>query len=106
LKPRQRISPCANRKLRWRIGHHQVSQSPQATKNLVAFNHYSSYRYTLSSNKQATDLIRYSNFRSKSPTIIPILLGGYFFFMIASGVYDKMNVFVQTYLWQLEASQI
>ena len=35
-----------------------------------------------------------------------ILLGGYFFFMIASGVYDKMNVFVQTYLWQLEASQI
>lgn len=35
-----------------------------------------------------------------------ILLGGYFFFMIASGIYDKMNVFIQTYLWQLEASQI
>jgi hypothetical protein len=70
LKPRQRISPYANRKAHWLIAHHQVSQSPQA---LVAFNHYSSYRYTLSSNKQATDLIRYSNFRSKSPVIIPIL---------------------------------
>lgn len=35
-----------------------------------------------------------------------ILLGGYFFFMIASGIYDKMNVFVQTYLWQLDPSQI
>lgn len=35
-----------------------------------------------------------------------ILLGGYFFFMIASGIYDKMNVFIQTYLWQLEPSQI
>lgn len=35
-----------------------------------------------------------------------ILLGGYFFFMIASGIYDKMNVFIATYLWQLEPSQI
>ena len=35
-----------------------------------------------------------------------ILLVGYFFFMIASGIYDKMNVFIQTYLWQLEPSQI
>ena len=35
-----------------------------------------------------------------------ILLGGYFFFMIASGIYDKMNVFIQTYLWQLEPNQI
>lgn len=35
-----------------------------------------------------------------------ILLGGYFFFMIASGIYDKMNVFITTYLWQLEPNQI
>jgi len=35
-----------------------------------------------------------------------ILLGGYFFFMIASGIYDKMNVFIQTYLWQLQPDQI
>jgi len=35
-----------------------------------------------------------------------ILLAGFFFFMIASGIYDKMNVFIQTYLWQLEPSQI
>jgi len=39
----------------------------------AALSHYSSYRYTLSSNKQATDLIRYSNFRSKSPALVPIL---------------------------------
>jgi len=73
LKPRQPISPYANRKAHWLIAHHQVSQSPQA---LVAFNHYSSYRYTLSSNNQATDLIRYSNFRSKSPVLIPIFQTG------------------------------
>ena len=47
------------------------------TATLVAFNHYSSYRYTLSSNKQATDLIRYSDFRSKSPVIITILHSNY-----------------------------
>ena len=47
-----------------------ISQSPQT---LVAFNHYSSYHYTLSLNKQVTGLIRYSDFRSKSPVIIPIL---------------------------------
>ena len=35
-----------------------------------------------------------------------ILLGGYFFFMIASGIYDKMNVFIHTYLWQLEPTDI
>ncbi len=35
-----------------------------------------------------------------------ILLLGYFFFMIASGIYDKMNVFIQTYLWQLEPTEI
>ena len=35
-----------------------------------------------------------------------VLLGGYFFFMIASGIYDKMNVFIQTYLWELEPNQI
>lgn len=35
-----------------------------------------------------------------------ILLCGLFCFMIASGIYDKMNVFVQTYLWQLEPNQI
>ena len=39
LKPRQRISPYANRKAPWLIAHHQVSQSPQTTTNLVAFNH-------------------------------------------------------------------
>ena len=35
-----------------------------------------------------------------------ILLCGFFFFMIASGIYDKMNTFIQTYLWQLEPNQI
>ncbi len=35
-----------------------------------------------------------------------ILLCGYFFFMITSGIYDTMNVFVNTYFWELEPSQI
>ncbi|MBT4381901.1 MAG: hypothetical protein HOD26_24150 [Gammaproteobacteria bacterium] len=40
---------------------------------MVAFNHYSSYSPNLSSNKQPIVLVRYSDFRSKSPVIIPIL---------------------------------
>lgn len=35
-----------------------------------------------------------------------ILLFGYFFFMITSGIYDTMNVFINTYFWELEPNQI
>lgn len=35
-----------------------------------------------------------------------VLLCGYFFFMIASGIYDTLNVFINTYFWQLQPEQI
>jgi Na+/melibiose symporter-like transporter len=41
----------------------------------------------------------------KNPNYIVLLLG-YFFFMIASGIYDTFNVFVNTYFWELEAVEI
>lgn len=34
------------------------------------------------------------------------LLIGYFFFMIASGIYDTLNVFVTTYFWELQPEEI
>jgi Na+/melibiose symporter-like transporter len=34
------------------------------------------------------------------------LLVGYFFFMIASGIYDTMHVFINTYFWELVPDQI
>lgn len=35
-----------------------------------------------------------------------IILVGYFFFMIASGIYDTLNVFINTYFWELLPEQI
>lgn len=35
-----------------------------------------------------------------------ILLIGYFFFMITSGIYDTLNVFMVTYYWELKPEQI
>lgn len=35
-----------------------------------------------------------------------ILLVGYFFFMITSGIYNTMNVYVDTYFWELKPEQI
>ncbi len=35
-----------------------------------------------------------------------VLLIGYFFFMIASGIYETLNVFIQTYFWELEPNEI
>lgn len=35
-----------------------------------------------------------------------VLLIGYFFFMISSGIFETLNVFVQTYFWELEPDQI
>ena len=34
------------------------------------------------------------------------LIIGYFFFMIASGIYDTLNVFVATYYWELQPTEI
>lgn len=34
------------------------------------------------------------------------VLVGYFFFMIASGVWDTLNVFINTYFWELKPDQI
>ena len=34
------------------------------------------------------------------------LMIGYFFFMIASGIYDTLNVFINTYFWELEPEEI
>ena len=39
----------------------------------------------------------------------PQLLGalvGYFFFMIASGIYDTLNIHIATYFWELKPSEI
>jgi Na+/melibiose symporter-like transporter len=41
----------------------------------------------------------------KNPNYI-VLLVGYFFFMIASGIYDTFNIFVNTYFWELDATEI
>ncbi|MEM7100276.1 MAG: MFS transporter [Pseudomonadota bacterium] len=35
-----------------------------------------------------------------------VLIIGYFFFMIASGIYDTLNVFINTYYWELQPDQI
>ncbi|MDB2645890.1 MFS transporter [Pseudomonadales bacterium] len=35
-----------------------------------------------------------------------IILVGFFFFMIASGIYDTLNIFINTYFWQLPADKI
>ena len=35
-----------------------------------------------------------------------LLIVGYFFFMITSGIYDTLNVFINTYFWELEPAQI
>lgn len=35
-----------------------------------------------------------------------IILVGYFFFMIASGIYDTLNIFINTYFWELGTEQI
>ena len=35
-----------------------------------------------------------------------VMLVAYFFFMIASGIYDTLNVFINTYFWQLSTDQI
>jgi len=35
-----------------------------------------------------------------------ILMVGFFFFMIASGIYETMNVFMNTYFWELQPNQI
>lgn len=41
----------------------------------------------------------------KNPNYRIILLG-FFFFMIASGIYDTLNVFINTYFWQLPSEKI
>jgi len=35
-----------------------------------------------------------------------ILMVGYFFFMITSGIYDTLNVFINTYFWELAPEEI
>ncbi len=35
-----------------------------------------------------------------------IILIGYFFFMIASGIYDTLNIFINTYFWELKPEEI
>ncbi len=44
-----------------------------------------------------------STFRNRNYVIILI---GYFFFMIASGIYDTLNVFINTYFWELPTDKI
>lgn len=34
------------------------------------------------------------------------ILSGYFFFMISSGIYDTLNVFINTYFWELQPDEI
>ena len=35
-----------------------------------------------------------------------VLIAGYFFFMIASGIYDTLGVFMNTYFWELVPGQM
>lgn len=35
-----------------------------------------------------------------------LILCGYFFFMISSGIYDTLNTFINTYFWELQPDQI
>lgn len=35
-----------------------------------------------------------------------VIIFGFFFFMIASGIYDTLGVFMQTYFWELKPEQI
>ena len=35
-----------------------------------------------------------------------VILIGYFFFMIASGIYDTLNIHITTYFWELKPSEI
>ena len=44
-----------------------------------------------------------STFKNRNYVIILI---GYFFYMIASGIYDTLNVFINTYFWELPAEHI
>ena len=45
----------------------------------------------------------FNTFRNRNYVIMIL---GYFFFMIASGIYDTLNIFINTYLWELKADQI
>lgn len=45
----------------------------------------------------------FSTFRNRNYLTI---LVGFFFFMIASGIYDTLNVFINTYFWQLPPDKI
>lgn len=45
----------------------------------------------------------FSTFKNRNYVL---LLVGFFFFMIASGIYDTANAFVYTYLWELKPEQI
>ena len=44
-----------------------------------------------------------STFKNRSYLV---LLVGYFFFMIASGIYDTLNIHIATYFWELKPSEI
>ena len=44
-----------------------------------------------------------STFRNPNYVILMI---GFFFFMIASGIYDTLNVFINTYFWELKPEDI
>ncbi|XOV86453.1 MAG: MFS transporter [Pseudomonadota bacterium] len=44
-----------------------------------------------------------STFRNRNYVV---LIAGFFFFMIASGVYDTLTVFINTYFWELMPEQI
>ena len=44
-----------------------------------------------------------STFRNRNYLILMV---GYFFFMITSGIYDTLNVFINTYFWELTPEKI
>ena len=44
-----------------------------------------------------------STFRNRNYLILMV---GYFFFMITSGIYDTLNVFINTYFWELTPEEI
>ncbi len=44
-----------------------------------------------------------STFRNRNYVV---LIAGFFFFMIASGIYDTLSVFINTYFWELKPEQM
>ena len=65
----------------------------------------------LSQAEQQANRLKFAEFLSEITSTFKnhnylVLLAGYFFFMIASGIYDTLNIHITTYFWELKPSEI